>query len=438
MKKHSPRIPGLFNMLLIVLLLSVCLTGCSIALPAERDDTLQAEESKVEQMKPDTGGDPEKKDKSYTQAPEQKTSETAETPEEIRETEETDETGETEEEAAFVRLPSLSGIYYSLLTRQQQVLYEELYSCIVTLGEDVKVSTLDTDELYTVYEAVMGDHPEIFYCVGYTYRLKTIDDIPQSITFTGKYSYSGQEIDAYNEQLAKKLAEVKEGLPAGAGDYEIARYLYEYVITHTEYVLDSRDNQSLLSALLWGESVCTGYTKAYQYLALQMGLRCAMVTGQAGGGSHAWALVRVEGEYYHVDVTWGDPEFSGSVSGEGPEVGYGYLLITDEEISRNHTIDNFLKLPSCTATNANYFRREGLLFDHVQEEVLARICSDYAAAGKKSIQIKASGEEAYEELVRYLITDGHMFDYAITGQESCWYLTDDVLYTITIELSGGD
>ncbi|MCR4588672.1 MAG: hypothetical protein K5682_09725 [Lachnospiraceae bacterium] len=328
----------------------------------------------------------------------------------------------------------LHGYYYNQLSRSQQKLYDELYEALAGLQEEVLVSTLDTEELYLVYQCVMSDHPEIFYCEGYNYRLRTVDDVPESITFSGKYIYTEEEIASYNEQIAAVLKKVQSLLPASAGDYQVARTIYEYIIENTDYVIGARDNQNLLSVLLWGESVCTGYAKAYQYLSNNLGVKTTMVTGVAGGNSHAWNLVRVEGEYYHVDPTWGDPAFTGKESAAEPMVGYGYLLITDEEICRNHSIDNVMELPACNARSASYFQREGRYITGVDPEQLSQICKKARENGETFIQLKACNAQVYEALVQHLIADSHMFDYVGSDKTSYSYLTDEVMYTISFEL----
>ena len=67
------------------------------------------------------------------------------------------------------------------------------------------------------------------------------------------------------------------------------------------------------------------------------------VTGYAGGQSHAWNKVRVNGNWYNIDVTWDDPVSS------RPMLLYDYFLISDAAIGRDHTQDNNPYWPAATA-----------------------------------------------------------------------------------------
>ena len=53
------------------------------------------------------------------------------------------------------------------------------------------------------------------------------------------------------------------------------------------------------------------------------GIPCEYVSGYATGG-HAWNLVEIDGEWYHVDTTWDDP-----IPNREGYVRYDYFLKSD-------------------------------------------------------------------------------------------------------------
>lgn len=65
-------------------------------------------------------------------------------------------------------------------------------------------------------------------------------------------------------------------------------------------------------------------------------LECWVADGEADGaygwGDHAWNIVNIDGNYYHVDVTWDDPD-------ESDNINYDYFLISDEQMSTDHKWD---------------------------------------------------------------------------------------------------
>ena len=48
------------------------------------------------------------------------------------------------------------------------------------------------------------------------------------------------------------------------------------------------------------------------------------VTGWAGE-AHAWNIVKVDGQWYHLDTTWNDPVFSASAGDMSDYVSYKYF-----------------------------------------------------------------------------------------------------------------
>lgn len=79
-------------------------------------------------------------------------------------------------------------------------------------------------------------------------------------------------------------------------------------------------------ALVYGTCVCEGYALTFQCFAEALGLDSMVVTGDTAGAHHAWNLVRVDGQWYHVDVTWMD-------SGDPERPDESWLLRSDEEFS---------------------------------------------------------------------------------------------------------
>ncbi len=39
----------------------------------------------------------------------------------------------------------------------------------------------------------------------------------------------------------------------------------------------------------------------------EAGLECRIITGKGNGEDHAWNIVKVNGKWYNIDLTWDDP-----------------------------------------------------------------------------------------------------------------------------------
>ena len=155
----------------------------------------------------------------------------------------------------------------------------------------------------------------------------------------------------YISDAAQAEAErvVDELITSNMSDYEVVKTLHDYLVTHCDY--DYRvdiGNMPFVSyqaegALLKGTAVCGGYAKAFELLLDAAGIPNETITGYAGG-YHAWNLVQVDGQWYHVDATWDDPTVRG-----GDYIRYDYFLKSDKVmVSRSHR--DWETVHACTST----------------------------------------------------------------------------------------
>ena len=324
--------------------------------------------------------------------------------------------------------------FFDLMDKDQQLLYTELLMVIQAHGENILISTKDAETLKNVFLCVFQDHPEIYWIDGYAYsRYGSGDNC--YYTFSGKYTYSKAECDAYQPMIDAYVTRCLSGVPEGALDYDKVKYVYEYVIQKTDYDLTARDNQNILSVFLYGESVCQGYAKAVQYLLKNMNVPCTMVVGKVNNGEgHAWNLVNIDGSYYYLDATWGDagyisnPDESDALPGG---ISYHFLNVTTEEMNRTHTLDNVMPMPYCIATDANYYVREGEYLTGYQSQKLHSLFDEATEEGERFVTFKCSSESVYNMCVLKLLDKQDIFSYLPAGSRSVDYFTDEDLRIIS-------
>lgn len=332
----------------------------------------------------------------------------------------------------------VSELYYAYhqLDAERQKLYLEMLDALTDMQSGAPLSTLDKSELDVVFACVMNDHPELFYVDGYQYTEYTLGSVVTGITFSGSYSMTGAEVEQARIGIEQKLAECFQQVPLNEDEYSTVKYLYEWLIDHTEYDRSAENNQNICSVFLQGRSVCQGYAKAMQYMLQAADIQCALVTGFTNGERHGWNLVRVNGEYYYLDPTWGDASYS-SGGGDGipdgfvPSINYDYFLVTTDEITRTHSIEKVVELPQCTAVADNYFVREGLYFDNYDEAGLAAVFGSEAARAAGYVTLKCSSSETYEQMVQTLIASQKIFDFVDKQGESIAYTSNDEQRTIS-------
>ncbi len=155
----------------------------------------------------------------------------------------------------------------------------------------------------------------------YTYHYDT--DTYNVVDFTPDLMDS----ETYNRALYEQKA--AEFLQAYVKDYmdpvQTALAIHDGLIVNCIYDETLAKNTGY-DLLVNGSTVCLGYAQAYQDLLSRVGIPSIIVTSEPM--EHAWNLVELDGQWYHVDVTWDDPtpDSYGYVNHE-------YFLLTDEEIA---------------------------------------------------------------------------------------------------------
>ena len=121
-----------------------------------------------------------------------------------------------------------------------------------------------------------------------------------------------------------------EGLDEVQGALAACRYLTE------NCVYSETAKASCYDALILRESNSEGLALAYVEMCHQLGIECRIVYGQMGGSDHCWNIIRIDGDFYHVDV-------SRCYDGDYAD---GFLL--DDESMWNDYRWNISNYPACT------------------------------------------------------------------------------------------
>lgn len=309
--------------------------------------------------------------------------------------------------------------YYnrSQLSSQDAGLYDQLADGISRMEAEFRVDSPDWDHVFALMNLVLADHPEYFWTVGDA-EAEIFDGYQMfkpGYTMTRQRAESLQpQIDAVADPVIRQLQNRSE--------YEKVKGVYEFLVDYSVYDTGAPD-QSLCQVMLEKHGVCMGYAKSTQYLLQKLGVETVLITGTGHGGGHAWNVVRVDGDYYHVDTTWGDPTMD---SGEQTLV-YDYLCLTTQEILLDHTLDAGILCPDCTATACNYYRREGRFFTGGDTAGAAALVLGDLQSGRAS-EIRAADAATFRQLKAGLV-DGE--DLAANLQNGRFYYdTNDLLFIL--------
>ncbi len=297
------------------------------------------------------------------------------------------------------------------------------YKIEIDISEDGYAVT--PAELKTVIDVYTRDYTGLFWFnkrYGYSGYLNS--ENTEIITKIYMYCYADREETALAKQKYDSAADkLIAGITSEMPEFERELILHDRLADHIAYEDGDRVHDAY-GALINGKAVCEGYTKAFQYLLQKVGIQSFMATGEGNGDLHAWNIVRIDGKYYNVDLTWDDQKSN---------TFHAYFNLTDERIKEDHIFDTTVyKMPECISTDANYFAVYGGIFNEFSADDLGTLIK---TNGKKfHIYITGDMEEFQKDFEKNF---GNMLAAAgINGVAGCAYSPLGRELIITVILPG--
>ena len=260
----------------------------------------------------------------------------------------------------------MRSVYYNSLGAEKKT-YDAALDCFLKRGRSFPVSM--SEESVEIACAVLNDYPELFYV---SQQFRTLTSLLRR-EFLPNYVYSAGETDQIRARLDAEAGRIiRAHINEHQSEFDKVRALHDYLKRNLEYdnnaggnfrydTMEAVQAHNIVGALLKRKCVCEGFAKAFKFLCGKVGLECWVVSGTAntpaGTEPHAWNIVRINGYYHHVDVTW-DIQLAESAAIPN----YGYLNLSDEEIYRDHNW-NRKRYPACPSSPYNYFRVNNAMVD---------------------------------------------------------------------------
>lgn len=219
-------------------------------------------------------------------------------------------------------------------------------------------------EPMAILQAVVADNPQIIWfnksAIRQQYSLFGKKVILTGILSGRQRQTMERELDA---ALGRVLAAIEEENPMT--DYDRLVCLYAYLQQHITYdeqelrrssatgTVGDPMSHNAYGALVRGLAVCDGIAAAFALAASAMGYAVTVVSGNAAKDGHreehAWNVIRVGNDCYHVDVTW-DLSKSKALG----VWGYDYFCLDDISVAMDHQWPAGIA-PKCAGTAMNWF-----------------------------------------------------------------------------------
>ena len=216
------------------------------------------------------------------------------------------------------------------------------------------------------------DHPGVFWIANrYTYGAAGNQFIIQLYSFLSGTDCRTQMI-IFNDTING----IMTSIPKGLNQYHLEKYIHDVIMDKSVYADGivtadgSWEEFSAYGALVKGSAVCEGYSHAAALLLNKVGIECYYINGRSETESHMWNCVKIDGNWYNLDITWDDSE----------NAYYHYFNVPDSIIKRDHTIAPLFEyvgntaeevynifLPECNSDSANFFVVESTFIDDFED-----------------------------------------------------------------------
>ena len=305
--------------------------------------------------------------------------------------------------------------YQNLYYNDEKLLYKKISSICNNITDNKKQKTnlywlpviiipnsqLEVGQIRKVYQAFTNDHPEVFW-LNKTFGYSHTED---NSTIVLLYStLSKAEKDEAQLKLERKIYQILNSMPYTNSEYEMELFFHDYIANNCKYQIRQNDPNIYNSygCLINNVAVCEGYARAFQLLLSKCGIQAFIVRGTSHNERHAWNIVKINGRFYHVDVTWDNDKDYWK---------YNYFNVDDNTIRLDHNITPYLEksvvwpedkdynfmLPVCNMKVDNFYERNAIKTEDIRtSEDLTNHLIKLAKNKKEYMYIKANSREEIE------------------------------------------
>lgn len=263
---------------------------------------------------------------------------------------------------SYEKISSYSNYYYNKLHLEEKEMYVKIDEAVKTKKKKVILGRYKDENLSEkatrAMTAYFYDNPEYYY-ISNQYVISIKDFISaKRLTINLEYIIETNDEIAQADIKFQKAVDkfINENITESMTDFEKEVAIHDALVKNINYYEYQDINKipakkhTAYSALVEKEAVCDGYSKAFKVLLDKVGIESVIVSGDIEGTPHAWNMVKLDNKYYHVDVTSDKIE-----DRSNKYVIHKYFNVTDEAISKTHTLDAYFEYPISKDEEYNYY-----------------------------------------------------------------------------------
>ena len=150
-----------------------------------------------------------------------------------------------------------------------------------------------------------------------------------TVTYTFTFWETLDQVNAVSAKVTEVLASI---ITPEMNDFQKEKAIHDWIELNLAY--DTSLVQHSAYDGLFGnkKTVCQGYAVLAYKMLKEAGVENRIIEGVAGTTLHAWNLVKLDGNWYHLDTTWDDP-----VPDVAGRIVYDHFNLTDDQIKPVHS-----------------------------------------------------------------------------------------------------
>lgn len=239
---------------------------------------------------------------------------------------------------------------YSRMSPREQQLYDVLYAGISDFQDTIALpGTYTAEEYKHVYLNLRMQEPELFY-VERVYELADEMDEANII-----YRMSRETAEALRSQLDAAADRILAGVSRSLPEWEQVLQIHDAIGAGCRYGKGAYSDDAV-GSLVDGTAQCEGYSQGLLYTLRRAGFDAMCVPGHSGNGTdHVWNIVKIDGAYYNIDLTWDD------ANSYGTHTAHTCFAMPDAEFSDHYHDPTAYIPPACSTAQQTFYQRRGYL-----------------------------------------------------------------------------
>lgn len=293
---------------------------------------------------------------------------------------------------------------YNALTSTQQYVYDVITAACLNYEDKISFKYSDKvtfDDLFIAYQTLYLDEVRLFY-IDKNMSYVSDNSTGYILSMNISYAYSEDQVNKMKQEMDEKTDELLSGVTKDMSDYEVVKYIHDKLITLCDYTISGSYVTTSYGAVVKNKAQCQGYTRAFSYLCNLCGIETDIVLGESQ--QHMWNMVKIDGKWYHIDLTWDDPNKSDYPNA----IFYDYFCVSTDRMLEFRTIDgNSHELPSAESDDLEYYNNNDLVVTSVSEarELFAKEAAKASEDKQPVVQFRCSTSEVYEEIIDAFFTN---------------------------------